>query len=273
MKHYTHPYLLNPVHQLQIVVVGAGGTGSQLMQKLGRINYALQQLGHMGLHVNLYDNDLVSPANCGRQLFAESDIGCNKAEMLIGRINRFYNTTWNGIPERYEKKATKQVSHIIISCVDTVKSRYEIMQTAKKVVTKSIATEYMNFYWMDIGNSQKYGQIVLGSWFGIPQPDTSESHLANFFDLFPDITDDKTKGPSCSLAEALHTQDLFINSLLAEYAGNMLWKMFRQTGLNYNYLSLNIDLMAIHTELKLKENAETKILSRKTDTREKHQLH
>ena len=34
--------------------------------------------------------------------------------------------------------------------------------------------------------------------------------------------------PSCSLAEALEKQDLYINSTIANLAGSLLWQLFRE---------------------------------------------
>lgn len=50
--HYTDSYLLKPYHPVTIHVAGAGGTGSQVITNLARMNVALQALGHPGLHVN-----------------------------------------------------------------------------------------------------------------------------------------------------------------------------------------------------------------------------
>ena len=39
---------------------------------------------------------------------------------------------------------------------------------------------------------------------------------------------EKDSGPSCSLAEALQKQDLFINSMLAQTGCDILWRMLRE---------------------------------------------
>ena len=39
---------------------------------------------------------------------------------------------------------------------------------------------------------------------------------------------EKESGPSCSLAEALDKQDLFINSTLAHIGCDLLWRMFKE---------------------------------------------
>lgn len=260
MKHFSARYLLDPVHPVTVSVIGAGGTGSQLMQKLGRIHHALLSLGHMGLYVTLFDPDMVSESNIGRQLFAQSDIGANKASMVISRINRFYGTNWKAISDVFRKGINdsyliaRSNPNIVISCVDSIASRKDIYAVLKpNFLGTDKNSEFGMYYWMDIGNDQHYGQIVLGSC-KVQQPEGATSSLMNFFELYPKVKDGKAKGPSCSLAEALHSQDLFINSMLAELAGNMIWKLFREGGIDYNVLLLNLNLMSIYTQLKLKQS-------------------
>ena len=54
-------------------------------------------------------------------------------------------------------------------------------------------------------------------------------------------------GPSCSLAEALEKQDLFINSTLAQLGCGILWKMFRNGVIEHNGLYLNLDTMKVNS--------------------------
>ena len=80
--HFTDRYLLNPRHPVTVFVIGAGGTGSQVITNLARMSMALQALGHPGLHVTVFDPDTVSQANIGRQLFSETELRLNKAVSL-----------------------------------------------------------------------------------------------------------------------------------------------------------------------------------------------
>ena len=70
--HYTDNYLLKPYHPVTVFIIGAGGTGSQVITNLARMDTALQASGHPGLHVTLFDPDTVTQANIGRQLFSET---------------------------------------------------------------------------------------------------------------------------------------------------------------------------------------------------------
>lgn len=53
-------------------------------------------------------------------------------------------------------------------------------------------------------------------------------------------------GPSCSLAEALEKQDLFINSTLAQLGSNILWKMFHKVMIECHGLYLNLSTMKVN---------------------------
>ena len=69
-------------HPVNIDLIGVGGGGSLVLSGLVRLHLAIKSLGHPhGLAVNVWDPDIVSQANVGRQLFAPNEIGLNKAEV------------------------------------------------------------------------------------------------------------------------------------------------------------------------------------------------
>ncbi len=260
--HYTEKYVLNPQHPVTVNVIGAGGNGSQMITQLARINKALQGLGHPGLHVTLFDNDKVTSANMGRQLFSPAEIGQNKAVALITRINRFFGYSWKGLPVKFDTKLEplQKCANITISCVDSIEARASIEGILQKVPTKQEDPYSKCFYWMDLGNTQSAGQFVLGTMREIKQPgwkgsaekfiaghETQVSNLKTLFEMFPDIRKGKTKdtGPSCSLAEALHKQDLFINSTLTQLAAGLLWKLFREGKIQYNGAFVNLETLNV----------------------------
>jgi len=55
--------------------------------------------------------------------------------------------------------------------------------------------------------------------------------------------DESESGPSCSLAQALQNQDLFINSTLAQLGCGLLWKLLRECMIEYQGIFLNLDTM------------------------------
>ena len=238
-RHFVDNYILNPYHKLTVDVIGCGGTGSQILTSLGRMNYALQELGHPGLSVTAYDADIVSPANCGRQLFSEQEIGTNKAETLVTKLNMFFGTDWDAVPNMYEE-GNQPTSNLTISCVDTAKARIEISKCLAQ--TRNV-DEHRQYYWLDFGNTTNTGQIILGTLRDIKQPKKKGcvgklKTIAEWTDL--SAIKDKDSGPSCSLAEALTKQDLFINSALCNAGCALLWKMFSCGVLDYQGVFLNL---------------------------------
>lgn len=243
--HFTANYLLNPQHCITVNLIGAGGTGSQVLEALARMDATLTHLGHPGLYVTVFDADEVSESNIGRQLFSPADIGLNKAVCLTTRINRFFGLDWQAIPEMYTDSSLR--ANITISCVDNVKSRLTIHKHLKDVKHVSDVHE-KPLYWLDFGNTQKTGQVILGTVSKIKQPQKTEfetlNELSTLCDMF-DLTqvNEQDSGPSCSLAEALRKQDLFINSTLAQLGCALLWKLFREVKIEYHGVFLNLSTL------------------------------
>lgn len=249
-RHYTHNYLLNPKHRITVALVGAGGTGSQLLQELARIDHALYALGHPGLFVTVYDDDIVTEANIGRQLFSTSDIGLSKAMVLVDRINSFFGLDWQSRNVRYPD-VDMTGYNITITCVDNVAARIAIGEAIRKYSLANAYDDKSILYWLDFGNQIDRGQVVLGTIPPIPQPKKMDGETVGKLkcvDEMFDLTsiDDKDSGPSCSLAEALSKQDLFINSMLAQVGGNLLWKLITEGGVDYQGAYVNLKTMRVN---------------------------
>lgn len=245
--HYTENYLLNPQHKVTVNLIGLGGTGSHVLTALARLNEALIAFGHPGLHVYAYDGDIVTMANVGRQMFSAADAGLNKALVLVQRVNRYFGYEWEAIPHHY---SGHDKANITISCVDTVATRLELGSWLKNGITNDPIGQLL--YWLDFGNLQKTGQVVLGTLANVKQPTSNEyksvSKLPTVVKLFPQLKKLKEVDatPSCSLAQALGKQDLFINSTLAQLGMNILWKLFREGRISHHGCFLNLDTMSVN---------------------------
>ena len=166
--HFTDTYLLSPHHPVTVFVIGAGGTGSQVVTNLARMNKALQSLGHAGLHVAVFDPDTVTDANIGRQLFSESEIGLNKAVALVSRINRFFGYGWEAEPCRYSIRkgwnlSETRTANVILTCTDNKASRLEVWRILKGQRNPGYTAEGTPLYWMDFGNAATTGQVLIGT--------------------------------------------------------------------------------------------------------------
>jgi PRTRC genetic system ThiF family protein len=73
---------------------------------------------------------------------------------------------------------------------------------------------------------------------------TTRLRLPTVADLLPEAVDDKLDAtddqPSCSLAEALEKQSLFINRAMALHGLNLLWKLFRTARLEAHGVFVNL---------------------------------
>lgn len=236
--HFTDNSLINATNPISVNLIGAGGTGSKVLTSLLEMNHSLIELGHAGLQVRLWDDDIVTQANLGRQRFAECETGLYKSVALINRANRWAGTNWKAETVKFGKYHLGKLpehagASIYISCVDSVTARFEIAEILK-ALNNGTGYHYKPKYWLDFGNSQHAGQTILSTIGNIPQPNSEKyetvASLPMVTDEFGDLlkqseaTDDT---PSCSLAEALEKQDLFINATLAQMGCSLLWSIFR----------------------------------------------
>ena len=240
--HYTEKYLLDPSHKVTLNLVGMGGTGSLVLTHLARINEALTSQQHPGLHVTCWDDDTVSAANIGRQMFSPADLGENKAVLLVSRVNRFFGYSWEANPEIYTGQTW---ANITVTCVDTAAARIKIGDHLK-AIKGAREPHYHPHYWLDMGNLATTGQVVLGSRFKIPQPKSEHKtagKLKTVLEYFPGYRKikEKDQGPSCSLAQAINRQDLFINSTLANFGAGMIWKLFREGMIRHQGCFVNLE--------------------------------
>ena len=243
--HFTDITLINPTNPVTVNLIGAGGTGSQVLTALARMNHALTELNHAGLSVRLWDDDVITEANLGRQLFAECELGLYKSLALINRINRFFGTNWKAETQKFQKDdlgklQSNMKSEIYISCVDSVKSRFDIAEILNGLKIDKGYYRNQCKYWMDFGNSQFTGQVLLSTIGNIKQPNSEKYEtvenlpfITEEFGELLKISEAEDNTPSCSLAEALEKQDLFINSTLAQMGSSLLWSLFRN-GLTEN---------------------------------------
>ncbi len=254
--HFTDRYLLNPRHPVTVSVIGAGGTGSQVITNLARMSMALEALGHPGLHVTVFDPDTVSQANIGRQLFSETELGLNKAVSLVTRINRFFGYAWKAEPKCFPVRKTADndtpgTANIIITCTDNIRSRLSLWKFLKSIRKENLNEHLEPIYWMDFGNSQTKGQVIIGTVREkILQPSSQEYIPMPRMNVITEEVDyakirEKESGPSCSLAEALEKQDLFINSVLAHIGCDLLWKMFREGKTLHRGAYVNLETLKV----------------------------
>jgi PRTRC genetic system ThiF family protein len=232
IEHTLPPDLLRS-GPVRVLVVGAGGTGSAIVMGLPYLDQAMHVWGHpRGLEVILMDADMVSETNCVRQPFSASDIGQNKATVLINRINLFWGTTWTAVPNHFHDRFLEDHAKrpdVLIGCVDT--------RAARKTIEHSFARSLsQTCYWLDLGNNAASGQYVLGQPLNARNRRKAD-RLRTVSELYPEIVDAEAGEdplPSCSAIEALDRQEPFINQTLASSALAMLAQLFRYGRLTHH---------------------------------------
>jgi len=206
---------------IRVLLLGAGGTGGEVLDGLCRLHHGLIGTGHPhGLHVTVMDGDTVSPSNIGRQRFSPADVGQFKATLLVHRLNMFYGLNWEAVPFYFDTAAPSfHRSDLLITCVDKASVRVAIGSQAP-------ASWDSPGLWLDFGNAERTGQVVLGH---LRDNDGESLRLPNVFDLYPELSDvDDNEAPSCSLEAAIRSQDLFINRLVADVGLSLLWDLLRK---------------------------------------------
>ena len=203
---------------VSIDVIGCGGTGSQVLTGLARIHTAVLACGHKhGLFVRAYDPAKVTHANVGRQLFHIGDVDGGKAEVLIRRLNFFFQVHWNW----HKSKWGGSNADLVLVCVDTGRDRGKIQ----------LRLNHKRQYAIDCGNEREFGQVILGG-----------KEYGDLYEEFPalktSVDDDDT--PSCSLAQSVGRQDLFINQAVATHCCDIVWKMIRFGQLDYRGTYINL---------------------------------
>lgn len=248
--HFTDNELMNPVHPVTVNLIGAGATGSKVLTGLAEMHHSLRAFNHPGLHVRVWDDDIITQANLGRQRFADSQVGLLKSVALINNANRWAGTNWKAETKRFQRNTKGELpknamATIFFSCVDNVDARFEIADILRN--TKGSGGNNKPKYWIDCGNGKRSGQVILSTVGQLIQP-ASELYepvgkLLTVTEEFGDLlrqSEEQGDTPSCSLPEALQKQDLYINASIAPLACELLWRLFRYGMTEHRGFFLNL---------------------------------
>lgn len=221
---------------VRIIVIGCGGTGAAFAGGLPFLHQSMRALGHPGgLDVTLADGDTVSESNCVRQPFSIHDIGRNKAETLITRINHFWGLNWRAHPDRINADTDLGNFHMVVGCVDT--------RAARRGIDAAIHRGWRHQYWFDAGNDADFGQIVLGVRRQRNDPEQpTPQRLPTVAELLPATVarGREDTAPSCSAAEALTKQAPFVNHVIAHHMLFLLGQLFRTGRLSHHGMHINL---------------------------------
>jgi PRTRC genetic system ThiF family protein len=209
----------------KIVVVGLGGTGSQIARSLARMLYDMRSRNLQTPRLTFIDPDVVEVKNVGRQMFTLADVGQHKAELLARRFNYALGLDIRYVNEPYSDEAN--FGTLVVGAVDNHEARKAIADAKPKL-------------WIDCGNHFDTGQVVIGTtddpvsitryWYG----DTLRE-LPNAALLFPDLLlpDDDAKPAtvadlSCADLVEQGDQHLLVNEYVALVAASYVYKLLHR---------------------------------------------
>ncbi|MFC4455118.1 PRTRC system ThiF family protein [Deinococcus sonorensis] len=227
---------------VRLSMIGCGGSGSMMLSHLTHLHLALQAHGYPGLHVTVFDPGLVREANRVRQRFLPSEVGLNKAECLVHRINLTMGLGWAAVPERFTTHWANAVpADVVVTCLDT--------RSGRRAVYRAYTTSLYRHtrFWLDLGNGRTTGQCLLG------QPHNRwhlrRHALPDIAALMPDLLDttlpdDDVK--SCSALEALESQGLYINTTLSALAAELLHQLLIERKLTHHGAYLNLQTLSVN---------------------------
>ena len=120
-------------------------------------------------------------------------------------------------------------------------------------------------YWLDLGNKKSDGQVILGqppecsynavrygqmnsrdfARYGINAPTQQiQARLPTVVEMFPELLDASVAEddmPTCSVADALSKQSMFINDMVSDWAMQLLDDLLRGDGLRFCGVFINLE--------------------------------
>lgn len=165
----SHRLMLREWECLHLILVGCGGTGSWLAPHLVRVAKTLRERNRK-VEVVFIDPDHIELANLGRQNFCAAEIDHNKAKTLARRYGLAWGVPINALDRPFSSKCLPSGYWrdlvIIIGCVDNAAARSGIHQ-----ILENNTRDLPGIWWLDCGNLNDAGQILLGSSIHQPQDD------------------------------------------------------------------------------------------------------
>ncbi|MDB5725076.1 MAG: putative dinucleotide-utilizing enzyme [Novosphingobium sp.] len=219
---------------INIMLVGCGGNGAQMLMGLASLDTALRAISSRSLDVTVVDDDIVTEANLGRQPFYRCDIGHSKARTLTERINLAHGLAWTAVHGRAPGAVGMKGADILISCVDTASARRALGIELANANASTV-------YWMDLGNRATDGQYLIGC--PARAANEHQARLPTVLEAFPELADESVAdddAPSCSVAQALERQSLFVNRVMASHALALLFDLLGRGSIGYAGAFINL---------------------------------
>ncbi len=166
------PVVARQGERISIIVIGAGGTGSQVVPHLSRLVWDFNQQWELAAGTKrracllIVDHDIVAEKNVrARQNFCPPEIGFPKAQVLANRYAIAFGMRQDEIGALVRPFASEILSKrwgdliILVGCVDTAAARAAITQCLKL----NPAGPVPHIWYVDAGNGFHWGQVFVGN--------------------------------------------------------------------------------------------------------------
>lgn len=214
----------------RLTLVGVGGTGAQVARSVGRILYAMKRDRMQTPELVLIDPDRVEEKNVGRQLFAPSDVGQYKVEVVGRRLNLALGLDVRWIPDAVDAKRhfERYGANVVISCVDNHVARREMHQIDGVLIGAGNHRDSGQVYIGNVGDAEQMRRHLDGH-------DGRYAYLPKEGLLFPALlepepAESSQPAPNASCADlvAMGEQHLLINDLIATIVSGYVYKLLHR---------------------------------------------
>jgi PRTRC genetic system ThiF family protein len=258
---------LDNLMNINIVVIGAGGTGGYVIPAVARMLSEYKRLYKHEFSFTIVDGDVVEEKNLVRQNFIPADIGYNKAQILAMRYTNGF-----GIPIKAVMNYLGQndlINHfktdaynIVVACVDNHTTRASIVKQLESRIDKYI---YSYGAYIDIGNEQYAGHAVCGT-FSRTLPDFINKKLVrkkgNFYlpwvnHIFTEVMKPEDKHPdemSCAERAVSNPQTMMANMTAATLANNFIYSLIFQEPLRSHAVMFDVRSNSFEVRLNTLDN-------------------
>lgn len=245
------PFLIPESPTVTIAIVGCGGTGSHIAQAAARLAAHCRDAGGPQILLGLIDGDTVEAKNVGRQLFSAADIGTNKAQALAGRFSAVFGLQVAAFPTMLGEQRLGHGGYgILVGAVDSAAGR-------RALRTQQAAWGWD--LWLDCGNHEASGQVVVGSTAGDPHGlgMTGALKLPGLCGrlpsaplLYPELLVDAPRRPreDCAAAMQDNAQSLMVNQMMAAIASQYLYQIVVRRRLTTFQTVVDLDSLAMRSD-------------------------
>lgn len=222
---------------IRLVQVGCGGIGGMLALHTARLARECQR-HYKSVEVFFVDHDTVQEHNIRRQNYCRAEVGRNKAEALAYRLNAAWGLDITAVPKAFTPNLLPSTYHdvltIYLGCVDNAAARKQLHRVIER--ESSEGNDASPVWWLDGGNAETTGQILLGNTVSpmllaksfeldgicknLPSPALLHPEL-----LIPKADEQLRHKRSCAELALADPQSLTINSIIATHMADYLLRL------------------------------------------------